>query len=347
MSTAGPETRRSVEGRDKNELYDEDYGNKARRIFDVRLKDEGWRAIKGSGMVNWRFTYKTNEVKGEPGIHHAEDDGGLGKMIEKYGLDHAPEDPKHRYVALPVKDRKKLAQIYAELFPVTEIAEDKRKKAEELSHASNLEHGAKRKKKNPPPVVTAPITATTATTFPRVSMSPPSGGGNAVLDLTDSPQVVRVGTGRSYEEAAGSSPNASGGYSPDKAAAADHSPDAAPATATISYTTPVFDKDAFQDGVNKCDLDLMLKKVKLDGMRMQTEKNIIDSIVSQINVMRANENVYVSCYGQQQFDAQIVCLVGKLPGLNRNDNKSSTQPTQSTDVGVISTLKSPEVDNDE
>lgn len=80
---------------------------------------------------------------------------------------------------------------------------------------------------------------------------------------------------------------------------------------------------------------------------MQTEKNIIDSIVSQINVMRANENVYVSCYGQQQFDAQIVCLVGKLPGLNRNDNKSSTQPTQSTDVGVISTLKSPEVDNDE
>ena len=268
-------------------------------------------------------------------------------MIEKYGLDHAPEDPKHRYVALPVKDRKKLAQIYAELFPVTEIAEDKRKKAEELSHASNLEHGAKRKKKNPPPVVTAPITATTATTFPRVSMSPPSGGGNAVLDLTDSPQVVRVGTGRSYEEAAGSSPNASGGYSPDKAAAADHSLDAAPATATISYTTPVFDKDAFQDGVNKCDLDLMLKKVKLDGMRMQTEKNIIDSIVSQINVMRANENVYVSCYGQQQFDAQIVCLVGKLPGLNRNDNKSSTQPTQSTDVGVISTLKSPEVDNDE
>jgi hypothetical protein len=31
-------------------------------------------------------------------------------MIEKYGLDHAPEYPKHRYVALPVKDRKKLAQ---------------------------------------------------------------------------------------------------------------------------------------------------------------------------------------------------------------------------------------------
>jgi hypothetical protein len=58
MSTAGPETRRSVEGRDENELYDEDYGNKARRVFDVRLKDKGWRAIKGSGMVNWRFTYR-------------------------------------------------------------------------------------------------------------------------------------------------------------------------------------------------------------------------------------------------------------------------------------------------
>ena len=71
-------------------------------------------------------------------------------MIEKYGLDHAPKNPNHRYVALPVKDRKKLAQIYAELFPVTEIAH-KRKNVEELSHASNLEHGAKRKKKNPPP----------------------------------------------------------------------------------------------------------------------------------------------------------------------------------------------------
>ena len=99
--------------------------------------------------------------------------------------------------------------------------------------------------------------------------------------------------------------------------------------------------------MNKCDLDLMLKKVKLDGMRMQTEKNIIDYIVLQINAMHDNENLYVSNYGQQQFDAQIVCLVGKLPGLNRNDNKSLTQSTQSTDVGVISTLKSPEVDNDE
>ena len=339
MSTAGRQTRRSVEGRDKNELYDEVYWGMARSVFEFCLKDKGWRAIKASGLVTWRFTYRTNEVKGERGIHYAEDDGGLGKMIEKYGLDHAPEDPNHRYVALPVKDRKTLAQVCAELG----IAEDKRKKAEELPHASNLEHGAKRKKKNPPPVVTAPITATTATTFPRVSMSPPSGGGNAVLDLTDSPQVVRVGTGRSYDEAAGSSPNASGGYSPDEAAAADHSPDAAPATATIGYTTPVFDKDAFQDGVNKCDLDLMLKKVKLDGMRMQNEKNIIDSIVSQINVIRDNENAYVSCFGQQQFDAQIALLLGKLPGLNRNDNKSSTQSTQSTDV----TLKSPEVDNDE
>lgn len=172
-------------------------------------------------------------------------------MIEKYGLDHAPKNPNHRYVALPVKDRKKLAQICAELFPVTEIAH-KRKNVEELSHASNLEHGAKRKKKNPPPVVTASITATTAATFPPVSMSPPSGGGgDAVLDLTHSPQVVRVGTGRSYEEAAGSSPNAPGGYSPDEAAAVDHSPDAAPTTAMIGYATPVFDKDAFQGGVNK------------------------------------------------------------------------------------------------
>ena len=134
--------------------------------------------------------------------------------------------------------------------------------------------------------------------------------------------MVRVGTGRSYEEAAGSSPNASGGYSPDEAAAVDHSPDAAPTTAMIGYATPVFDKDAFQGGVNKCDLDLMLKKVKLDGMRMQTEKNIIDSIVLQINAMHDNENLYVSNYGQQQFDAQIVCLVGKLPGLNRNDDKN-------------------------
>jgi hypothetical protein len=232
LSSAGPETRRSAAGGDKKELFDEDYSAMARKIWDKGgLKEKGWRWVKGSGLSTNKFVFK-NVRGGKQGCHWFLDDGEFGKGIEKYGLDHSPEDPNKQYLGLPVKERKSLKKIYAKLFP--EIDADKKREGDSnSSHASNIEHGVKKKKrKNPSPAVVTAPTAGVVAAFPRVSMSPSSGGnGNA----------ERVATSRSLNEAVGSSPGEASGHSPDTAAS--RSLDAGPAAEAVGYTTPVFNKD--------------------------------------------------------------------------------------------------------
>ncbi len=165
MSSARrPETRSSVKGGDNKE-HDLAYSAMVRDIFHFHLKEKGWKYVAGSGLYTNKFFYKKNIKEGERGMHYAMDDGELGKMIEKYGMDHSPEDPNHQYVALPLKDRKTVEEIHDELF--TGINTDKKTEAD----LSNIDKEAKKKKKmNPPPVTTAPTIAAC------VSISPSSGG---------------------------------------------------------------------------------------------------------------------------------------------------------------------------
>jgi hypothetical protein len=135
-SSAKIQTRRSVDGGDEKELFDDGYATMACKIFDCKLRHNGWKHSKGNELANWRFTYGDNGVAaGTRGINYAYDWGELGKMIEKYGLDHAPkiapEHPGHLYVELPKNMRKTLAQIHDELLEETTIVADKRK-AEDL-----------------------------------------------------------------------------------------------------------------------------------------------------------------------------------------------------------------------
>ena len=66
------------------------------------------------------------------------------------------------------------------------------------------------------------------------------------------------------------------------------------------------------------DVDHQMKKVRVDGMRSQVEKNKIDSIVSQINVMRDNAEIYKSMFGEDKYRKKIGNLMNKLPGLGDN-----------------------------
>jgi len=66
------------------------------------------------------------------------------------------------------------------------------------------------------------------------------------------------------------------------------------------------------------DVDHQMKKVRVDGMRSQVEKNKIDSIVSQINVMRDNAEIYKSMFGEDKYREKIGNLMNKLPGLGDN-----------------------------
>ena len=63
------------------------------------------------------------------------------------------------------------------------------------------------------------------------------------------------------------------------------------------------------------DVDHQMKKVRVDGMRSQVEKNIVDSIVSQINVMRDNADIYKAVFGEEKYCEKITQLMNKLPGL--------------------------------
>ena len=66
------------------------------------------------------------------------------------------------------------------------------------------------------------------------------------------------------------------------------------------------------------DVDHQMKKVRVNGMRSQVEKNIMDSIVSQINVMCDNAEIYKSMVGEDKYREKIGHLMNKLPGLGDN-----------------------------
>ena len=63
------------------------------------------------------------------------------------------------------------------------------------------------------------------------------------------------------------------------------------------------------------DVDHQMKKVRIDGMRSQVEKNIVDSIVSQINVMRDNADIYKAMFGEEKYREKIAQLMNKMPGM--------------------------------
>ena len=80
------------------------------------------------------------------------------------------------------------------------------------------------------------------------------------------------------------------------------------------------------------DVDQQMKKVRLDGFRSQVEKNIVESIVSQINVMRDNADIYKAMFGEEKYREKIAQLMNKMPGMGENN------------VGDKETVGVPEVD---
>jgi hypothetical protein len=63
------------------------------------------------------------------------------------------------------------------------------------------------------------------------------------------------------------------------------------------------------------EIDHQMKSARMAGIHSQVEKNKIDSIGLQIAMLRSNEEVYVSVYGQEAYGRKIVGLLTKLPGL--------------------------------
>jgi len=84
------------------------------------------------------------------------------------------------------------------------------------------------------------------------------------------------------------------------------------------------------------DVEHQMKKVRVDGMRSQVEKNIVDSIVSQINVMRDNADIYKAMFGEEKYREKIAQLMNKLPGLGENNvREKETVGVQEVDLTMV------------
>ena len=70
------------------------------------------------------------------------------------------------------------------------------------------------------------------------------------------------------------------------------------------------------------DVDHQMKKVKVAGLQLVVEKNQVDAIVSQIDVMQRMKDVYVKIMGQEKYDEKIVALMNQMPGMDRSANHS-------------------------
>jgi hypothetical protein len=57
------------------------------------------------------------------------------------------------------------------------------------------------------------------------------------------------------------------------------------------------------------------------GMSSHVEKQNLESIVMQINVMHENEQMYKSIYGKVKHQQMIVNLMNKMPGMGTVDEE--------------------------
>jgi hypothetical protein len=69
------------------------------------------------------------------------------------------------------------------------------------------------------------------------------------------------------------------------------------------------------------DVEHQIKKVHIQGMLLHVVKINIDAIITQVSALCKNKDILIEALGREQFDAQIVHLLGQLPGLPKNQSR--------------------------
>jgi hypothetical protein len=82
------------------------------------------------------------------------------------------------------------------------------------------------------------------------------------------------------------------------------------------------------------DVDHATKKAKVAGMQLHMEKIAVDSIFSQINVLRENAEFYKQFHGEERYESMIVNLLNQLPGVPKAGTVSSGQSSTLQVAGV-------------
>ena len=86
------------------------------------------------------------------------------------------------------------------------------------------------------------------------------------------------------------------------------------------------------------DVEHQIKKAQIQGMRLHVAKINIDAIIAQVSALRKNKDVLIEALGREQFDAQIVHLLGQLPGLPKNQSSGGGENVGDEVVGEKSVM---------
>ena len=79
------------------------------------------------------------------------------------------------------------------------------------------------------------------------------------------------------------------------------------------------------------DVKYQMKKARVDGMASQINRNKIANINEQIKMMRDQEEMFVSAYGEDTYRSMILGLMNGLPGLMKQQNDATEDDTEELD----------------
>jgi hypothetical protein len=78
------------------------------------------------------------------------------------------------------------------------------------------------------------------------------------------------------------------------------------------------------------DVDHAIKKARVAGMQLHAEKIAVDTIISQVNILRENAKFYKEFNGKERYKSMIVNLLNQLPGVPKLAKMESSTQESST-----------------
>ena len=94
------------------------------------------------------------------------------------------------------------------------------------------------------------------------------------------------------------------------------------------------------------DVDHQLKKVRLSGMQAHAEKIIVDTISTQIKILKENADVYKSVHGESVYNNLLVSLISKMTGGGSTTTNTNSVGTP-TSVFALSSGENTMLDEDD
>ncbi len=79
------------------------------------------------------------------------------------------------------------------------------------------------------------------------------------------------------------------------------------------------------------DVEYQMKKARVDGMASQINRNKLANINEQIQMMRDQEEMFVSAYGEDTYRSMILGLMNGLPGLMNQQMDATAVDTEELD----------------